>query len=535
MVLGQILGSIGFVLLLSSPLTFIVAGGAVQLVYFKIILGLALTAFYVITNKNKISQFIDARSASLTTMSWVSAIITIGAVGAINYAAYKHPKEYDLTREGLYTLSDQTIKTLKDLKEEVTAHVFLRTDEPAYKAAKEILERYQKYSSLFKIDFIDPIERPDAVQKYQIKESGPRIVLSRGMAEARVKELSEQELTTAMIQVNALQKKKIYFLAGHGEPQLSDTTESGLSQAKELLQNEGYHVDELNFASTGATVTPNTQVQINPQNQMAVTLKVPEDAQAIIILQPKTALIEAEIKTLSAFAEKGGKLFILGDHSKNFGLEKLADQWHVHMRDDLIIDTNPMSRLLGAGPTMPMAQSFESHPITENFKTPIVLAMARSLEINDSLPQAIAGVTAKPLVLSSQQSWGETGFASGTAQFDPSQDKMGPVVMLAVATKSTASADQKISDEARVVISGDAEFVNNRLLQVAGNSDFFVNTINWLAGDESKISIRPKARGASRIFLSDTQASMIKFFTIDILPVSIFALGMAIRQVRRRK
>ena len=45
----------------------------------------------------------------------------------------------------------------------------------------------------------------------------------------------EEKLTNAIIQVVKGEKKKIYFLSGHGEHLLADTGREGLSQMKEAL------------------------------------------------------------------------------------------------------------------------------------------------------------------------------------------------------------------------------------------------------------------------------------------------------------
>ena len=43
--------------------------------------------------------------------------------------------------------------------------------------------------------------------------------------------------------------------------------------------------------------------------------------------------------------------------------------------------------------------------------------------------------------------------------------------------------------------------------------------------EESKITIRPKTRTASSVILTDSQMSRLVFFSMDILPVLVFALG----------
>ena len=68
-----------------------------------------------------------------------------------------------------------------------------------------------------------------------------------------------------------------------------------------------------------------------------------------------------------------------------------------------------------------------------------------------------------------------------------------------------------------------------------GNTDLFLNTINWLAEQEEKIAIGRKSRQASQLFLSVGQLGLLKFFSLDLLPVLYVAFGLGIVLSRRQK
>jgi ABC-type uncharacterized transport system involved in gliding motility auxiliary subunit len=89
--------------------------------------------------------------------------------------------------------------------------------------------------------------------------------------------------------------------------------------------------------------------------------------------------------------------------------------------------------------------------------------------------------------------------------------------------------------KSRVVVVGDSDFFSNGYQQLLGNLDFFMNAASWLAEREDRITIRPKSREASRLFLSEAQVSSLKFLTIDVLPVALLGLGLAVWLVRRSK
>ena len=59
--------------------------------------------------------------------------------------------------------------------------------------------------------------------------------------------------------------------------------------------------------------------------------------------------------------------------------------------------------------------------------------------------------------------------------------------------------------------------------------------MGWLAGEEARITIRPKQRGSSRIPLTEAQQYGIVFFSVNLLPLLIVGLGFSVWAIRRRK
>ena len=58
-------------------------------------------------------------------MSIVSIIVFLGILVAVNYLGTRQSKRWDLTANQVYSLSDQTIKILKELKESKELIVFI--------------------------------------------------------------------------------------------------------------------------------------------------------------------------------------------------------------------------------------------------------------------------------------------------------------------------------------------------------------------------------------------------------------------------
>jgi ABC-type uncharacterized transport system involved in gliding motility auxiliary subunit len=124
-------------------------------------------------------------------------------------------------------------------------------------------------------------------------------------------------------------------------------------------------------------------------------------------------------------------------------------------------------------------------------------------------------------------------FERGVARRDQGE-KVGPLP-LAMAAEKPATGDGKRTDHARLVVAGDGDFFSDKYLQLGGNRDFAMNALGWLAEQEDRITIRPRSREASLVMLTQAQATALKFLSVDVLPVGLLGLGLAVWMVRRSR
>jgi ABC-type uncharacterized transport system involved in gliding motility auxiliary subunit len=73
---------------------------------------------------------------------------------------------------------------------------------------------------------------------------------------------------------------------------------------------------------------------------------------------------------------------------------------------------------------------------------------------------------------------------------------------------------------------GDSDFAANYAVRIQGNEDLFVNTINWLAQQESLISIRPKAPSDSHLTITARQANAVLWMSLLVVPGLVFGTGV---------
>jgi ABC-type uncharacterized transport system involved in gliding motility auxiliary subunit len=505
------MGVIGGVVLVTCVLTVFFFPFESYLLWGKISVGLAMVASALILNWEGVKTAATKKGTAFVLTSVMTTAGLGGILAGANYFAAQHKKEFDLTKDQVFTLSEQTLKTLAEIKEEVIITGFYRKDEPEGDALDDLTGRYGIHTDKLRVSMVAPEEHPDLVEKYKVTETSPRIIIESRGQEARVKEITEEALTNALMQVSQGSKKKLYVTQGHGEPLLESSEESGIKAGVEDLKSEGYEVDALNLVEKQ---------------------QVPDDAAALWVMAPQKAFFEPEVKLLKEYLDKGGKVFVMVEPGFKTGLEDLLKEYKVSIGNNTVIDVSQFGRLFGQGPDAAIVFQYGEHKATQDLENvATVFKGARSVSVAD---QGDANVHAEVLAYSSPRSWGETNLAGGDWQWDDGELK-GPVPLAVAVTKNTKDATGKRADEARLVVMGDTDLANNQYRVLAGNRDLFLNLVAWIAEEENKISIRPKQRGASRIVLTPAQEALIAFFALDGMPVALLSFGLGIWLVRRRR
>lgn len=484
--------------------------------------GLICVLIYIAGQWRDVATFYQGRGARYGTVSIVSVIVFLGVLVAVNYLGTRQSKRWDLTANQVYSLSDQTIKILKDLKEPVQVTVFERNDRQD--AHRDRLQEYEYQTSQLKTEYIDPDREPTRAGAAKI-ESLPTILFEYKGRTERVTSTNEQDLTNALIKVITGAARKVYFIQGHGEKDATSTERAGLSTAIQQMQQDNFTVEPL--------------VLIQQKT-------IPDDATIVVIAGPTTDFFPPEIEALNAYAAKGGKVMVMLDPllkgpAQPLLLQFLAD-WGIRAGTDVVLDASGMGQMLGTDASVPVAAQYPRHPISEGFRVITAYPMARSMT---PIEGGSNTHTAQPLVATSAQSWSEADIASlatGKAEvgFNADKgDKQGPIMLgAAVSAPATvappppsgnatpASPDEARKPETRVVAFGDSDFASNMAIGIAGNRDFFMNSMNWLSQQENLIAVRPRQPEDRRLTLTADQQNRIMILTLLIIPALVFATGV---------
>lgn len=485
------------------------------------IAGLVTTLLYTLGQWREIARSFQGKNVRYGSMTAGSVVLVLAILVGINWISNRQNTRWDLTSNQQFSLSEQSIKVVRELQAPVTIRAFHATGQKD--ALADRLGEYADLSNNVRVEYFDVDASPIEAQKYEVQQYGTLIFDYNGRTE-RTTMSNEQDITNALIKVVTGAAKKIYFLQGHGERDSAGTDPRGFGQIAEALKGDNFETATLALAQTGS---------------------VPADANVVIIAGPTTDLLPGEIDQLKAYLDRGGKLFVMIDPPGRDqaqalpNLMGLVQSWGFQIGDNMVLDMSGMGRAIGTGPEVPLAMRYPGHPITEGFRVMTAFPLSRSV---NAVEGGVDGKLPVTIVETSPQSWGESDikglYATGKPGFDPKTDKQGPIsigaaVSAAAPNAPAGDAPDAPKPEARMVVFGDSDFASNGALGIQGNRDLVLNTANWLAQQENLIAIRAKDPADRRVQLTEDEMNRVFWLALGIFPLALIGIGVRVWWTRR--
>jgi len=435
----------------------------------------------------------------------VYTAVAVAIIVVINWFASQHVTRWDLTKNKHFSLSAQTVKILKGLKQDVTIYVFDQREH--FSAEGDVLNLYPEQSHRVSLRYVDPNRDPALARQFSVRNYGT-VIVAMGDRHFEAQSNDEQGVTNALIRV-LKGTKTVYFIQGHGEHDPESVEPDGYSDLKKALQNENEDVK--------------TDV-------LAQNLEIPQNADVLVVAGPQHDYLPQEVEAIQKYLTGGGRLMLMIDPGVELpNLAKLVSDYNFTVQNDLVIDQNPMAQIFGTRPEMPLIIKYGSSPITQPLqRTMTLFPLTRSFEVNKSYK---AGVTVDSLCETTPESFGVAGFtpAMHEIRFRQGTDFKGP---LTVAVSADMSESGEGKPDARLVALGSSLVASNRFLNFQGNRDLILNMVDWLTANENMMSIRPKPPESQHLNLTAQQMNMVLLRLIAV-PVVIIAAGVIVWWGRR--
>jgi ABC-type uncharacterized transport system involved in gliding motility auxiliary subunit len=456
------------------------------------------------------TELLKARQTQYVAYVTVYVVVVLTAVAMVNFLARRHNKSYDSTANKRYSLSEQTAKIVKGLKQAPTITYF---DQPrGFPHAKDLLDEYANLSPKVHIEYVDPDKKPQETREAGVTNYGTAVV-QIGANKEEAKSFTEEGITGAIIRTLKHTTRTVCFVAGSGEHQIDDSDRNGYSKFKDLLGKDNYVAKTVDLLQKA---------------------EVPSDCTVLVVGGPTHDYQQPEVDAIKKYVEDGGRGLLMLDPplkigrsmiSDNDALTSLLQGWGVTAEKNLILDLNPMGQLLGVGPQVALVRNYDSHAIVDGMKgTATGFPLSRSLDIKNSDKTSV-----QKLFDSSESSLATSNLSSPAVDPNDPKNKKGPLTIAAAATYNTGKQDS----QGRFVVVGSSSWAANSFLNFNGNSDLALNAVDWLASDEDLISIRPKEQEDRRITMTQSQVNWVRITSQFLLPLLAIVMGVSMWWKRR--
>lgn len=477
--------------------------------------------------KEKISlkEMFSNKRVRYGTYASVMTLAVIAVVVVLNLIMSQLDIKFDLTKNKMFSLSEQTQKIVSALDKEVNIY-------PIYTKGREstqfieMLNKYEALSDKIKIETKDPDLNPAFIKKYAednetisngsiIVESGNRYkVLSpydlidyqfnTQIYDYQATAITlEPKVTGAIQYVTTDNLPIIYLLEGHNEPSLNERTISNLS-------DENYSIRSLNVLTAG---------------------KIPEDTNILILNPPARDYSQEEADIINEYLTKGGKaIFNLALYTNSLpNYEKVLANYGITPQNMLVLEGNK-NNYLPDNPIyiVPNLASHEiTNPISEN-KMLVVMPITQAI---GELEQKNNSIKITPLLTTSKDAYAKKNITSQTIEKEAG-DIEGPF-NLAVLIEDSWYNDSE-NYETKIVTISTTNLLDFEYPSIA-NMDFFMNCVNYLVDREDNVAIRSKSLALERLTITANQGLILAAISVIFIPAIIIVIGVVIWLRRKNK
>ena len=484
-----------------------------------------------------------------------NTLILVGAFTGIiivtNVISFENNSRMDVTATNQFSLGTRTKDVLSNLSEDVRATAFYKdekdTDTPdlAVRRNKVLntLEEFDSRSSKFTYRVVDPDLKPEIVGKFfGARPAGfvTEIVVVEGMdsgqfdvlqpTDASYTEL-EQDLVTSTLVATGSEKKVIYFLSGHGERDINGPLSDGYAAVRSGLEGDNYRVEELFWEPADLEV------------------EVPLDAALLIIAGPTSSLPEPHETALDQFLEglqqdgtprrEHGRMIFMAEPDTPISFRNFFADW------GLLISSGYIRDIDSSVPGLPQTISLRSF----NPEAPLEITLPKGERLqNVFMPGATAiGLlqddlrSGLPIAATSSNSYliDEPDRVEPITDGSSESDQVGPFVP-AVRLQSIGQVGAPVptsqpdpSEISDLIMFGDSDFLSNSSYNQGGGSDLFLNSANFLVGDYSLVSIRPKQFSFREFNLDANEYDFVRFSSWLFLPGIMAMMASLVWWIRR--
>ena len=476
----------------------------------------------------------EIRRVNIAANVAVQVLCAILLFVLINLLGGRHYDRADLSETGNYSISEATETYLSRLDAKVKITMAFLGNSKIRDQLRSMLEEYRRLSDgHVTIEEFDPgRDKAKAIEledRYDVDLTGSAVFIDIG---GRVKQVTEAEMmenngadfageaaiTSAMSAATEERPKRLYIIAGKGR--LREV--NGVTAFEELYKFSKRQFFDLKEMTSG-NITD-----------------VPEDADALILINPETDFSEVEMGVLQRYWEErnGNLVLLLNPATPMPNLYEFLRKNGVWVRDTHRV---LFSQVVGIGGNQ------KQYSVESSFLggSPITASRAglRTTFGGRTCPLSVAegskmleekGIKATPLLQADEKFWGDLNHTEENPNLGPGDIKP-PVYVAASIERGGSLVDEgglMLLDSSRlVVVSNPTQLDSDHMTKA--NQDFVVNAINWALDREERLDIAVAPVGSYRVDLSAEKYRSLFLMVMFLMPGVAFAFGVFVWSARR--
>lgn len=465
---------------------------------------------------------------------WRIAVRALGVLAALtvavlaNVVAFRNDEHFDLTESHAFTPAPETLQVLHGLTQDVELVYFYQAQNPAGRAAKQMVEIMGKVTPHLKVRTVDPDQQPALANQFGVRMYNAALLMSEGRR-IEVVTTEDTEMALGLLRLLRSDKRPVCFLTGHGEYDIDNfefhthfegsnshahdagglqvvkMEQHGIGRMRRALDKLGYAVRKLPLA-TGASGDGQG---------------VPADCAALVEANPRTPFAPPEVALLARYLEGGGNLLLLVEPDYAVGDELAALLARAGVRIDRGVVSDPTSHYF-TDAQMVAVDKYAPHPAVRGLALSF-FAGARPLQA-----LAAPGVKTSVLFASSAQA---TLVARGDSEPLDAATIAPAVRPLALASEGRLGGS---GQPFRLAVVGDADFASNSFYPYMANADLVLGLTAWLRGEQRGVAMKPPVEVLPTVAMTNAQMQAVFMLCVLVLPGLCALAGVGVWWHRRQ-
>ena len=491
----------------------------------------------------------------------LTGIVVAGAV-ILNLVVAELPSQYteiDLSSNQLSVLSEQTKEVLAGLTEDITLYYIVQ-DASRDSNVSRLLQRYDDLSSRVTVVEKDPVVYPKFTSQYtddSVEDNSviavcgerSRVIPYDDMYEAEFNYSyytyqttgfdAEGQITSAIAALGSDSQPQLYVLTGHGEMELNDSLRHSIEKAN-------IETESLNLITAD---------------------KVPEDAACVLLAAPGADLTEEETEKLLDYLKTGGRAMILTDYTGKSmeNLSSVLSYYGTEITDGVVMEGNSNYYVQIPYYLVPDINATEVSSDLTGGNAYVLLAAAQGIRMAEDKRD---GVDVEGILSTSGSAYSKVGVENMQTYEKEDGDVDGPFQLGVLITETveleeelsgtaeeagtgeaaepetdsepeteTPSARAPRTEETRIALYTSSSLMDESadLMVSGGNTTLFMNTLSWLCGQTSSVSVPVKSMSVDYLTVTSAAGSFWSIIVIAVIPGAFLIYGLMVWLSRRKQ